>query len=164
MARSVRKFKETIEFRSLPFNRLRSHRYFPATVLALVILAAACIHIWQRVVVISLVKEVSALQKENRGLVDAGHKVQTDVAALCMATRIERYALDTLGLKRVSPDSIYTLVPRSVGELSSDELTTMMSSIRRVAEYLPVLTDANAAAKKLEPIRFEHAQVEDPLR
>jgi len=158
MARSVRKFTETIELRSLLFNRLKSHRYFPATVLALVVLAAACIHIWQRVVVISLVKEVSVLQKENLALVDDAHKIQTDIAALTMASRIERYAIDTLGLQRIRPDRLYTLIPESAGELSTDRLTTMISSIRRVAECLPVLTEAQAAAQELRPIRFETSE------
>lgn len=154
-ARSVRRFKETVEFRSLPFKQLRSHRYFPATVLVLVVLVAACVHIWQRVIVISLVKEVAALQRENRGLVDAGHKIQTDIASLSMSTRIEGYAVDTLGLQRVSPERFYTLIPRSTGERTTDELTTMISSIKRVVQFFPVVTDAQAAAQELEPIKFE---------
>lgn len=154
MARSVRQFKETIEFRSLPLNRLRSHRYFPVAVIALVVLAAACIHVWQRVVVIGLVQEVSALEKKNRSLVDDAQKVQTDIAALTMATRVERYAVDTLGLQQVRADRLYTLVPDVTRNLSSDELATMLSSIRRVADYLPALTEAQAA-QELQPIRFE---------
>ena len=155
MALSVRKFTETVEFRSLLFNRLKTHRYFPAAVLALVVLTAACIHIWQRVVVISLVKEVSVLQKENYDLVDRAHKVQTDIAALTMASRIEQYAIDTLGMQRVRPDRLYTLIPESAGDVSSDRFSTMISSIRRVAAYLPVLTEAQAAAQELQPIRFD---------
>jgi cell division protein FtsL len=157
MAKSVRQFKETIEFRSLPLHRLRSHRYFAAAVIAAVVLVAACIHVWQRVVVINLVKEVSALDKENRSLVDDAHKIQTDIAALSMATRIELYALDTLGLQRVRADHLYTLIPEATREFSSDDLTTMISSIKRVAECLPVLTEAQAAAQELQPIRFEPA-------
>lgn len=157
MARSLRRFKEVIEFRSLPFNQIRSHRYFPATILAIVIMSAACIHIWQRVVVISLVKEVAVLQKENHELVDAGHKVQTDIAALSMATRIERYAIDTLGLQRISPDHLYTMIRQSENVRATDEWGTMISSIRRVAEYLPVVSSAQAAAQELEPIKFDQA-------
>jgi cell division protein FtsL len=155
MARSVRQFTETLELRSLPLHRLRSHRYFPAAVIALVVLAAACVHVWQRVVVIGLVKEVSALERENRGLVDDAQKVHTDIAALSMATRIEQYAIDTLGMQRITPDRLFTLVKEESRQLTNDQLATLISSIKRVAECLPVVTEAQATAKPLEPIRFE---------
>ena len=154
MVLSVRKFTETVELRSQLFQRLKSHRHFPTVVIALAILSCACIHIWQRVVVLSLVTEVTALEKENSGLIDDTHKVRTDLAALTMASRIERYAIDTLGLQRVRPDRLYTLIPETPGEAATDRLSTMISSIRRVAEYLPVVTDAQAEAQELQPITF----------
>jgi len=154
-ARSVRKFKETVEFRALPLNRLKSHRYFPTAVIALVILLAACIHVWQRVVVISLVKEVSVLEKENRALVDDAHKLQSDITSLSMSSRIERYAADSLGLQRIQPDNLFTITSYDDGRLVTDEWSAMISSIKRVADYLPVVTEAKAEARELEPIKFE---------
>jgi cell division protein FtsL len=154
-ARSVRKFKETVEFRALPLNRLKSHRYFPTAVIALVVLLAACIHVWQRVVVISLVKEVSALEKENRALVDDAHKLQSDITSLSMSSRIERYAADSLGLQRIQPDNLFTITSYDDGRLVTDEWSAMISSIKRVADYLPVVTEAKAEARELEPIKFE---------
>jgi cell division protein FtsL len=154
MARSVRKFTETVELRSLLLKRLKSHRHFPAVVITAVILTCACIHIWQRVVVMSLVTEVTALEKENMALIDDTHKVQTDLAALTMASRIERYAMDTLGLQRIRPDRLYTLVPETPGELAADRFATMISSIRRVADFIPVVTEAQGAAQELQPITF----------
>lgn len=154
MARSVRQFIEVLELRSLLFRRIKSHRYFPAVIITTVILTCACIHIWQRVVVMSLVTEVSALQKANLALIDNTHKVQTDIAALAMASRIERYAMDTLGFQRVRPDRLYTLVPETSGELAADRLATMISSIRRVADFIPVVTEAQGAAQELQPITF----------
>jgi cell division protein FtsL len=153
--RSVRKFKETVEFRALPLNRLKSHRYFPVAVISLVILLAACIHVWQRVVVISLVKEVSALEKENRALVDDAHKVQSDITALSMSSRIERYAADSLGLQRVQPDNLFTITSQDDGYLVADEWSAMISSIKRIADFLPAVTEAKAEARELEPIRFD---------
>ena len=155
MVKSVRQFKETLELRSLPLNRLRSHRYFPAVIISLVVLSAACIHVWQRVVVIGLVREVSALERANFELVDASQKIRTEIAALSMSTRIENYAIDSLGMQRVSADRLVTLAPEDTRDLSSDELVTLISSIKRVAECLPVLTEAQAGAQELEPIRFE---------
>ena len=53
------------------------------------------------------------------------------------------------------PDRLYTLIPESAGGSTSDGLSTVISSIRRVAERLPVLTEAQAAAQELRPIKFE---------
>jgi len=159
-ARSLRKYKETVEIKALPFNRLRAHRYFPIAVMAIVVTAAACIHVWQRVVVISLVKEVAALEKENRGLVDDAHKVQTEISFLSMASRIERYAVDSLGLQRVRPDNIYAVQKMEGEEEPPDEFAAMISSMRRLAEFLPERTEARAAAQELQPIRFD--TVESP--
>ena len=154
MGRSLRKFKETVEIRSLLLHRVRSHRYFPAAVVASVLLAAACVHIWQRVVVIGLVKEVSQLERENRSLVDDAHKLRTELAALTMASRIEQYAIDSLGLNRVSADRLYTLIPEAAGNAPVDEWATMLTSISRVADHLPAISEARAAHHQLEPIRF----------
>jgi cell division protein FtsL len=155
MARSLRKFKETVEIKSLPLHRIRSHRYFPVAVVASFLLVAACIHVWQRVVVIGLVREVSLLQKESRCLVDDAHKLRTEIAALSMASRIEQYSIDSLGLQRVSLDRMVTLIPEESREAPADQLATMFSSMKRVAEYLPTFSEAKAAHRQLEPIRFE---------
>jgi len=154
-ARAVRNFKETLEMRSQLFKRLQRHRYFPIAMIVTVILAAACVHVWQRVMVIGLVKEVSQLEKENYRLVDDTQKVQSEIASLCMSARIEQYAADSLGLQPVPVDHLYTLVPEASRSVPSDELATMLSSIKRVARYLPVLTEAQAGAAELRPIKFE---------
>jgi len=120
-----------------------------------VILLTACIHVWQRVVVIGLVKDVSALQKESHRYVDEVHKVHSEIASLSMAARIESYAADSLGLQRATPDRIYTLVPKVSDGATADQFATMLSSIRRVADYLPVLNQAQAETQELQPIKFE---------
>jgi hypothetical protein len=61
-------------------------------------------------------------------------------------------------MRRVRADHLYTLIPEDDRELSGDDLTTMISSIKRVAEYLPVLTEAQAAAQELRPIKFESVE------
>jgi cell division protein FtsL len=154
-ARSVRNFKETLEMRSQLLKRLQRHRYFPVVLIVSILLAAACIHVWQRVMVIGLVKEVGQLQKENRKLVDDTQKTQSEIASLSMSSRIERYAEDSLRLQPVPVDHLYTLVPEASRTVPSDELSTMLSSIKRVARYLPVITEAQAGASELRPIKFE---------
>jgi cell division protein FtsL len=152
---SIRSFKESLEMSSQPLKRLQKHRYFAIALISLALVSAACVHVWQRVVVLGLVKEVGQLQKESRELVDGIEKVQSDIAALTMAGRIEQYARDSLGLGRVTPTHLYTLAPEAIKDVSKDELATMLSSIKRVANYLPVLSEAQADITELQPIRFE---------
>ena len=155
IGRSVRKFKETVEIRSLAFNRLRSHRYFPLAAITVVLLLASSIHVWQRVMVIGLVQEVSRLQRENRSLVDDTQKVQSEIATLSMTARIEQYAVDSLGMTRVTADRLITLVPEATRAIPADELATMLTSIGRIVDYLPVVTEAQAGERELQPIKFD---------
>lgn len=155
MARSVRKFKETVEMRSSLFQRLRSHRFFPVSLLAFVAVAAGVLHVWQRVVVIELAKEVATLTQTNRLLVDDVKKVHSDITALSSAQRIERYAVDTLKMAAISPERLITLVKSSEKGIPSDELASILSSIKRVADYLPVVSETNAETSELKPIRFD---------
>ncbi len=148
---SVRKFKETIELGSPLIRRLRCHKYFPVAVLAVLVLAAAVTHIWQRVVVISLVKEVSHLRVEHRSILDDARKLNSQIARLSMSSRIEQVASDSLNLHPVSADRMFTLVPDELESLPPDELSTMFSSIKRVASYLPAITPNEASAQELQP-------------
>lgn len=157
---SVRQFAETIQIRSHLVKRIQSHRYFPAVLITLVVLSAACVHVWQRVTIMGLVHEVALLEQEHNGLIDDVEKVESDIARLSMASRIEQYAMDSLGLTRVTPDRLYTLVPEAAQEVSSDELATMLSSIKRVADYLPVLTETQAGAAELRKIQIDDADRE----
>ncbi|MEW6051261.1 MAG: cell division protein FtsL [Candidatus Zixiibacteriota bacterium] len=155
MAGPVRKFKETLEMRETPLTRLRSHPYFSIGLVLFAVLLVACVHIWQRVHVIRLVREVGDLAAENRSLVDATKKVQTEIAALSMASRIESFAADSLALAPIAPDRVFTLVRELRDSTRPDEFAEMITSIKRVTEYLPVLTETQAGAAELKPIRFD---------
>jgi len=154
MKRTVRKFKETVEIRSSLVNRLRRHRYFPAAVLVTLFLGACVIHVWQRVQVLELVKDVSRLRAESDQLLDAGSKLNARISALSAAVRIERYAVDSLGLYPVSADHIYALIGRTEKPPEPDELAMMFRAIERVTRHVPVITGNTANAgepSKLKP-------------
>ena len=165
MARSVRRFKETVEMRTGVFQRIRSHRFVSVGVVALTLLVAACLHIWQRVIVIELAKDVASLKVENRSLVDDVKKVRSDIVALSTVTRLEKYAVDSLDLQPVAADRLFTLVRKSEKTIPADELKAMFSSIKRVADYLPVISDAHASAgMELRPIKFDTLSEEESDR
>lgn len=155
MRETVRKFKETVEIRSSVFNRVRSHRYFPATMLFLVFLTAACVHVWQRVKVVELVKDVSQLRQENSDLIDAKKKLHSEIAALSTASRIEKYATDTLGLMPVAAERLFTLVPKSTDFEQTDDLQLMLYAISRVASNVPRISENSAMAKGVDNLSLD---------
>ena len=155
MKTAVRKFKETLDIRSSVFNRLRSHRYFSVGLLTAVVLLAACFHVWQRVRVMELVKETSHLRNSSRLLVDDYKKVYSEIVSLSLASRIETYARDTLGMVPMTADRLYTLVRGETRQAETDEWTAMLSAVERVARYMPVITESSARAGELSPVKFD---------
>ncbi|PWB75328.1 hypothetical protein C3F09_02905 [candidate division GN15 bacterium] len=156
MATSLRKFKETVEMRAGFFHRVRTHRHFSTGLVLAVFVIVACIHVWQRVHVIRLSQQVGALREENRNLIDATKKVRSEVAALSMGSRVESYAADSLGLLPVTAERL-VIIDRDqpTKEVKADELGTVLSSIKRVSDHLPVLSEAQAEPAEFQPIRFD---------
>jgi len=155
MKKPVRRFKETIEFRTPIWNRLRSHRRFPIALLATAILMACSFHIWQRVRVLSLVTEVKELKQENKELVDAATKLNTEIAGLSMASRLGALAADSLGMESVQADRIFTVPWDDDPADRPDEFSLMLEAIERVSRYVPVITSSDATAKDLKRIKFD---------
>lgn len=138
------------------FQRIRTHRHFSTGLVLAVFVVVACIHIWQRVHVIRLSQEVGALREENRGLIDATKKVRSEVAALSMGSRVETYAADSLGLLPVAAARLVIIDrDRPKQEVQTDELGNVLSSIKRVSDYLPVLSEAQADPAEFQPIKFD---------
>lgn len=152
MKHAVRKFKETVEINSSTINKLKSHKYFSIALLFFCFLIVACFHLWQQATVVSLVKENSQLQKENDVLLDSKKKLYSQLASLSTSSRIERYAVDSLGLQLVEADKMLTLVSKNDILSQPDELQQMLTAIKRIAEYLPVIEETKAKAGALENI------------
>jgi cell division protein FtsL len=160
MKETIRKFTQTAEMKAGIFNRVRAHRYFSISILVMAVVLAACVHVWQRFRVIELVKEVSQLQAENKSLVDDCKKVNSEIASLMMASRVEQYAMDTLGMAPVTADHLYTLIRQERKPVEPDELAVMVAAIKRVADYVPAITESQANAGELQGIRFDSTAVE----
>jgi len=73
------------------------------------IILLACLHVWQRVYVMGLVKDVSVLEKENKNLKDLVKKANMEVIELSRLSRIEKIAKEDLGLTRTSSENLFTL-------------------------------------------------------
>lgn len=146
MKQAIRKFKETVDINSSTINKLKSHKYFSVFLLSLSLLIVSCFHLWQQVTVVSLVKDISQLKKENHELLDSKKKLYSNIASLSTSSRIEQFAVDTLGLKLVEADNMLTLVPKTVMLSQPDELHQMLTAIKRIGDYLPVIEETRAKA------------------
>lgn len=155
MKKAIRQFKETIELKSGFIARVRSYRNFNLYLIASAILVVSCFHIWQRVKVLDQVQEVARLKKSNKQLLDDLKKVNSDLAKLSMASRIRTYASDSLKMIPIDPSNLYTLVPSGVESESPDEFASMLSAIKRVADYFPVIEGNNANANELKIINLD---------
>ena len=151
MRKPVRRFKETVEIRSSTVNRVLSHRYFPAAILVTLFLTVCVVHVWQRVRVLELVKDVSRLRSENNQLIDAASKLNIRLAVLSSAGRIERYARDSLGLQPAA--QTYSLIGREEELPEPDELATMFQAIERVTRHVPAISPSRATAGDLRRLR-----------
>lgn len=155
MKRAIRTFKETVEIRSSWINRLRANRYLPVALLVSAFLAAACIHVWQRVKVLQLVKEVEQLSTENAQLVNEAKKTHAQITRLQMSARIEQYGTDTLGLQTVSADRFFTLVRKEAQEGRADDMAIVLAAMKRVAQYIPVVSENKVQANPLQSIEVD---------
>lgn len=155
MKQPVRKFKETVEIRTQVLYRLRSHRYYPLVLVVACLLLAGSVHVWQRVKVMSLVKETAQLRAENAGLVDDAIKYDAQISSLLSARRIMTYAQDTLGMKPVKAEDLYTLASAERDATPPDELALMKRAIERIADHMPSLTESQATAGDLRRIAVD---------
>lgn len=161
MKRAIRKFKETVEIRSSVVNRLRSHRYFPIALLVCAFLAVACFHVWQRVKVLQLVQEVPRLRAENASLIDDAKKIHAEIASLTMASRIEQYASDTLGLQPIPADRLFTLVMNKAETGQADNLAVVLAAIKRVGRYIPVVSESRVRAGQLRTLDIDSSAYQE---
>jgi len=155
MKKAIRKFKETVEINSSLLNKLKSHRYFSISLLFSLFLAVACFHVWQRVQVVRLVKVNSQLNKENNDLLDSEKKLYAELALLSVSSRIEQYAKDTLNLQLVDAKRLLTLVRKDIVPSEPDELQEMMTAVKRIADFLPVIEATRAKAGVVENITVD---------
>jgi len=145
---SVQRYRATGNLKNSLKKRLVSSRsLIPALIVSSIILLA-CLHIWQRVYVMGLVKEVSVLEKENKNLKNLVKKTRVEIVELSRLSRIEKIAVEELGLTRTSSENLFTLsVNRE--EKKSEGLDEVVTSLKKIAENLPVLNETKAATSSI---------------
>jgi len=105
----------------------------------------ACVHIWQRVYVLGLVKEVGGLEKEREVLTDLSKKTNAEIMDLSRVSRVEQIASRDLGMARTSTENMLTLVVKKSPTIKKQgELDNVVSSLKKLADNLPVINESRA--------------------
>lgn len=155
MRKSVRQFKETLDLQQGKLQRLRSNPYLPAGILLTCLSLVACLHVWQRVHVLRLVSEVEHLTADQQLIQDETRKLQAEVATLSMASRIQTYAADTLGMRPIQTERPLLIERRDSVIRRGNDFQTMLASLQRMVDYLPVLSEATVTAGEPPAPQFD---------
>jgi hypothetical protein len=110
------------------------------------------------------VDEVAELRQEHIGLVDEARKLQSDIATLGLASRIEQYAIDSLGLQRIEPDRLFTLETKDPAGKPPSKLQSLKSAVGRIASHMPVVVETRATAQENNAINLDSLQELEGVR
>jgi len=145
---SIQRYRSTGNIRKSFRRRIVSSRMIiPALFIGCIILLA-CMHIWQRVYVLNLVREVRLLEKENKRIKDIVKKSNIEVIELSSLERIEKVATEDLKLVKTQPENIITMAMESSPH-PREGINEVVSSLKKIAENLPVLTESKASAVEI---------------
>jgi cell division protein FtsL len=140
---SVERYRATDSIRkSLKKKLVSSRSVIPILVIGSLILLA-CLHVWQRVYVMGLVKEVSVLEKRNKELTDIVKKANLEILELSSLSRIEKIAGERLDMSGTRSENIFTLTFKE-SQPGPEGLHDVISSLQKVADHLPTLSESNA--------------------
>lgn len=140
---SVERYRATGNIRkSLKKKLVSSRTIIPVLVIGSLIILA-CLHIWQRVYVMRLVKEVSALETKNKKLTDIVKKANLEILEFSSLSRIEKIASEQLHMSGTRSENIFTLTFKE-STPGPEGLQEVISSLHKIADHLPTLSESNA--------------------
>lgn len=145
---SVQRYRATGNLRNSLRKKLVSSRSLIPTLFVGSVILLACLHIWQRVYVMGLVREVSVLEKENKTLSDLVKKTEMDIVELSRLSRIEKVATEQLGMSRVNMENTFTLTLNGA-EIKTEGLGEVVASLKKIADNLPVLNESKAETSEI---------------
>ncbi len=142
---SLQRYQSTDKFRRSWSKKLVSSPALLPILFVVVFVLFACVHIWQRVYVLGLVKEVGGLEKEREVLTDLSKKTNAEIMDLSRVSRVEQIASRDLGMARTSTENMLTLVVKKSPTIKKQgELDNVVSSLKKLADNLPVINESRA--------------------
>jgi cell division protein FtsL len=140
---SVQRYQATDRLKKSFSRRMVSSRVVLPFLVVIAIILFACFHVWQRVHVLNLGKEISRLEKEKVILNDLLKKSSSDIMELTRVSRIEEIAMGEMGMVRGGTDKMFTLEVKRA-EVKKDDLDNVVSSLKKLADNLPVINESKA--------------------
>lgn len=142
---SLQRYQSTDKFRRSWSKKLVSSPALLPILFVVVFVLFACVHIWQRVYVLGLVKEVGGLEKEREVLTDLSKKTNAEIMDLSRVSRVEQIVSRDLGMARTSTENMLTLVVKKSPTIKKQgELDNVVSSLKKLADNLPVINESRA--------------------
>ena len=151
MSISLPRYHSTGKLRKSFRKRIISSPRLIPTLIIVSIVVFACLHIWQRVYVLGLVKEIAVVEKEREHLTDLLKKTNSDASELSRLSRMEPIAIEKLGLGRTSAENLFTLEVKKQ-EIKLSGIDNVKNSLKKLADNLPVINETKADTIDI----FEH--------
>ena len=80
-----------------------------STLLMLLFIGGSLFYVWSRIQVIQLGYEMSDALKKERALTEANKKLRVEIATLKSYARIEKIAVEELGMTKPKPDQVIVI-------------------------------------------------------
>jgi cell division protein FtsL len=80
-----------------------------STLLMLLFIGGSLFYVWSRIQVIQLGYEMSDALKKERALTEANKKLRVEIATLKSYARIEKIAVEQLGMTKPKPDQVIVI-------------------------------------------------------
>jgi cell division protein FtsL len=117
----------------------------------LVLLFAALGHVWQRVTVLKLTRDVKKLSEELVAVEKKYKYLSIEMASLNSVERIESIAMNELGLTYPQPEKvIYLNEPLVYGSDKQKDSFVLFSKFKRIAENFLLITEERLEAKEIK--------------
>lgn len=144
MREAVDRYRHTNKLKKSLLRQLVSSRFIVPLLVAATLVILPCILVWQNVYVLNLVKEVSAMEQENKTLQDILKKKRAEIIDLSRLSRMEVIAAETLHMQPVKSENMYTLTVDRELEVKGG-LDEVVESLKKFADHLPVVSESKAA-------------------
>ncbi len=143
MKTSVQRYRATNRLRKSFKRQVVSSKFLVPALVICTLIVLACIHVWQSVYVMGLLREVNVLEKENSLLQNKVKKSRADIVELTRLNRIDSLAVGKLGMSKVNFDNLFTLISDRPAS-APDGIDEVVGSLKKFAEHLPVISESRA--------------------
>ncbi len=131
-----------------PMRKLVSSRLLTGLFVVILLVAGACLYIWQRVHALDLLAEVSQLEQVNHDYRDQLQKIDANIVELSRIGRISEIAKRDFGLEPAGLDRLYA-VRFQESSAGASGMRQLLNAFQRSVAALPGIESSEAHAEEL---------------